>query len=73
MKEEEIKQRIAVCVFCISLLQQEDVINDPRQPEALKYLQDQLAVLQARLPKPPPTAIGLKTATLTGKVPKIGE
>ena len=68
MNENEIRARIKICEFCIELLQKET--EDPRQPEALKHYQDQLEVLKSRLPKPQNIVIGLKTASLSAKVPK---
>ncbi|OGN89767.1 MAG: hypothetical protein A2Y88_07110 [Chloroflexi bacterium RBG_13_48_10] len=68
MNENEIRARMKICEFCIELLKKET--EDPRQPEALKHYQEQLEVLKSRLPRPATTVIGLKTASLSAKVPK---
>ena len=65
--ELNLQSRINLCKYCIELLQ--SVPGDPRQPDALKYYQAQLAELEAQV-KPPPIVIGLKTASISGKVPK---
>ena len=57
--------RISICKGFISLL--ESTPDDPRQPEALRYYRAQLAELEG---KPAPIVIGLKTATISAKVPK---
>lgn len=62
---DDIQSRIAICKYAIHVLEQET--NDPRQPEALKEYKRQLAELEAQL-KPPTVVIGLKPATLFGKV-----
>lgn len=71
MKIEELKARIAICEFCIKTLETVDD-SEPLKADALDHYHAQLKTLQSRLPKPPPTVIGLKTATLSAKVPKIG-
>lgn len=75
MKEQKVndlKSRIALCEFCIRTL--EGVPDDePLKADALEHYRKQLEVLKARLPKPPPTVIKLKAATLSGVVPKLGE
>ena len=65
--ELSLQSRINLCKFCLEVLQ--SVPGDPRQPDALKYYQAQLAELEAQV-KPPPIVIGLKTASISGKVPK---
>jgi len=68
--EDEIKVRIAMCRYCIEVLEKEK--DDPRQPEALEFYKAQLVNLEIELPKPPDIVIGLKTATLLGQVPILG-
>lgn len=77
----ELNTRIMVCRGIVSYLEN-DLTYDPRQPEALNYYKSQLDGLETRLRhvkaglapnKPAPIVIGLKSATLTGKVPDLGE
>lgn len=72
-KEEnfELMVRIRMCRFIINLLlNDEEMKADPRQPDALKEYQSQLAELmtkQAAINNPPPDiVIGLKPAELFG-------
>ena len=70
MMENDLKIRIAMCKYCIEVLEKEK--DDPRQPDALIHYKAQLVELESKLPKPPDVVIGLKTATLLGQVPTIG-
>jgi len=72
MKLEELKFRINLCKFCIKTLE-EVPDSEPLKKDALEHYRKQLATMESRLPKPPPTVIGLKTAVLSAKVPKLGE
>lgn len=77
MDKSELEVRINMCKLCIKVLT-EDAADDPRQPDALAHYKAQLARLEAKmsqsfmdiLPRPPDIVIGLKPATLFGKVPK---
>jgi len=69
MESEELKFRINLCKFCIKTL--EEVADDePLKKDALEHYRKQLATLESRLPKPPPTVIGLKTAVLSAVILK---
>lgn len=70
-KIEELKFRISMCKFCISLLEKE--VNDPRQPEALNYYRNQLSELETKFiqaNKPPDIVVHLKPASLSANIPK---
>lgn len=51
--------------------------GDPRRPEALRRLNDQLAQIDQRITDitgtPPPVVVELKTAVVTGRAPGLGE
>ena len=66
----DLQFRINLCKFCIKTLE-EVPDSEPLKASALEHYKEQLATLESRLPsKPPPTVIGLKTATLSAKIPK---
>ncbi len=71
-EEYDLRVRIAMCKFCIQTLEQ--TVDDPRQPDALRHYQGQMAELEAKLAqlqsKPPDIVIGLKPAELFPRVPK---
>jgi hypothetical protein len=71
MNQDELKIRIKMCKYCIEVLEKEK--DDSRQPDALFHYKAQLVELESKLDsinRPPDIVIGLKPATLLGKVPK---
>ena len=70
--ENTLKIRISVCKFCIKVLET-NATDDSRQPDALVHYKAQLVELESKLDsinKPPDIVIGLRSANLSGKVPK---
>lgn len=61
--ESSIESRIRLCKLCISILEQVDD-SDSRKADALQHYRDQLALLESKLPNPPPVVIKLKTAKI---------
>lgn len=69
------KFRRSMALMCIQALERMTAdelakygFDDQKRQEALRLYRQQLAEIEARMTTPPPIAVGLKTASLLGKV-----